>query len=51
MVPLLGGFQSHGGTPTPGWCISWKIQKWMRTGSTPILGNLYSEISGIYKDL
>ena len=36
-----GGFQSHGGTPIAGWFLLGKIPlKWMRTGGTPILGNL-----------
>ena len=39
------GFLSHGDTPIAGWCIilQWKIPlKWMRTGGTPISGNLLS---------
>ena len=40
----LGLFQSHGGTPNS-WMIYVRAKshrsKWMRTGGTPILGNLH----------
>ena len=35
------------GTPIAGWFISWKtLLKWMRTGGTPILGNLQISFFG-----
>ena len=38
---LIWGFHSHVGTPIAGWLLLGKIQlEWMRTGGTPILGNL-----------
>ena len=39
----IGGFHSHWGVPTNSWMVYFmenRIYKWMRTGGSPIVGNL-----------